>query len=453
MIGQAAYRRRWRPRRYELAAIIGGGLLVVVVLSSLASLAVGSLPLRATLFGLPGIGFVAAATFFALRALHDRESTIRARDLTRAFVLLVAGTFLWLTVLDAYTFTRAAGPEVAAVCAIACAPTTAIGLLVLRRLDRNEKEPWRLVLVAALYGAVVSTSLVIWAESLWDVLFTSRLVPGPAAETSSAYSAGIFEELAKGTAVVLLYLVMRDEIDDVVDGIVYGAAVGLGFNFMESVAYMTHQYAILAPEGLGPAAAAGQWYFRQVLGLFLGHATYTALVGAGIGVARQLPRTGQRVLAIASGFLAAIAAHFAWDAWQAFVLVGASSSQLLLAHARYAIVIGPFAAVVVLLLVMGQHIEGRALRRQLQAEAATGLGAVLTGEVPVLMSPWQRFLARLTALGRSGPAAYLALARLQTAQLHLAMERWHRERREIDQPLAAEEALREHVLALRPQLQ
>jgi protease PrsW len=105
--------------------------------------------------------------------------------------------------------------------------------------------------------------------------------------------------------------------------------------------------------------------------------------------------------------------------------------------------------VVLVLLVMGQHVEGSALRRHLRVEAAGGLGAVLPDEVAVLMSPWQRLLARLAALGRGGPGAYLRLARLQRAQLHLAMERWHRERREIDQPLAAEEALRAHVLELR----
>jgi len=449
MIQQAAYRRRWRPTRYGLAAMIGAAIFVVLVLSSVASLAIGPVPLRATLFGLPGIGLVTAATFFVLRALHDHEPKVRVRDATRAVVLFVVGIFLWLAVLDVYTFTQEAGPGVATASAIACMPTTAIGLLVIRRFDRNEKEPWRLVLVAALWGAIVSTSLVVWAESVWDLVFTATLVPGPAADTSAAYSAGIFEELAKGTAVVLLYLVMRDEIDDVVDGIVYGAAVGLGFNFMESVAYMTHQYAILAPVGLGPAGAAGQWYFRQVVGLFFGHATFTALIGAGIGIARQMPLLSQRLLVTASGFLAAIAAHFAWDAWQAFVLVGSSSTQLLVANARYVMVIGPFAAAVLLLLVMGQHVEGRALRRHLGVEAASGLGAVLPNEVAVLMSPWQRFLARLAALGRGGPGAYFRLARLQRAQLHLAMEQWHRERREIDQPLAAEDALRGHVLELR----
>ena len=449
MIGSAADRRRWRASRYWLAGLIGATVLVGLILSSAASLAVGPVPLRATVFGLPAVGFVVAATVYFLRALHDREAAVRGRDLTRAGALLLVGVFLWLAVLDAFTFTEEAGPGVAAACAVACVPTTAFGLLVVRRLDRNEKEPWRLVLVTALWGAIVSTSLVVWAEALWNLVFTAQLVPGPAANTSTAYSAGILEELAKGTAVLLLYLLMRDEFDNVVDGIVYGAAVGFGFNFMESIGYMTHLYAILAPEGGGVQAAAGQWYFRQVVGLFFGHATYTALIGAGVGIARQLPRPRQRLLVIACGFLAAIAAHFAWDAWQAFVLIGASSMQLLLAHARYLVMAGPFTAVVLLLLAMGLQMEGTALARQLREEAATGLGAVLPIEVTVLMSPGHRFRARLAALARGGPAAYARLGRLQAAQMNLAMERWHRERDEVDEPPAAEEALRRHILDLR----
>jgi hypothetical protein len=57
----------------------------------------------------------------------------------------------------------------------------------------------------------------------------------------------------------------------------------------------------------------------------------------------------------------------------------------------------------------------------------------------------------MRALGQGGFKAYLRLARLQTAQLDLAMERWHRERREIDLPLEAEDELRRRVIELRRQ--
>lgn len=76
----------------------------------------------------------------------------------------------------------------------------------------------------------------------------------------------------------------------------------------------------------------------------------------------------------------------------------------------------------------------------------------MSEEVSILMSPWQRFQQRMRALRRGGPRAYIRLARLQTAQIDLAMERWHRERQEVDTPLEAEEEMRRQIVALRQQL-
>jgi RsiW-degrading membrane proteinase PrsW (M82 family) len=423
--------------------------MLVSAASSVVSLVARDVPARATLFGLPAVALVTAATYFGVRGLRERDSQERRRDRVRAFVLLAVAMGLWLLVVDVFTFTQAAGTRVALLCALACLPTTGFGLFVIRRLDRNEKEPWRLVLVASAWGAVVSTSLVIWGESIWDYFATRSLVPGPALDASIAYSAGIFEELSKGLAVLLLYLVMRDEFDDVVDGIVYGAAVGLGFNFMESIAYMTHLYALFQAEGQGAATAAVQWYMRQVLGLFFGHATYTALIGAGIGIARQLPGLGRRALCISCGFLIAIAAHFAWDAWVQLYPVSQTPFAIVEVHLRTLFMEGPFTSVVLLLLAVGLQLEGTALSRQLTEEARSGAGTVQPDEVGVLVSPWRRFRARVERLHEGGLPAYLGLAHLQAAQLDLAMERWHRERDEIDEPLEAEALLRQRVLTLR----
>jgi hypothetical protein len=181
-----------------------------------------------------------------------------------------------------------------------------------------------------------------------------------------------------------------------------------------------------------------------VLDLFFGHATFTALLGAGLGIARQLPTRRQRLIAIGCGWLAAIAAHFAWDAWLTFFPLGTGAFTLVQIHLRVLAMSGPFTAVVVVLLVMGGRIEGRNIARQLALEAANGRGAILPEEAPILASPGRRLRARLEA-GRG----YFREGRLQRAQIALALERWHRERQEIDRPLAAEEELRESVLAIR----
>jgi protease PrsW len=445
-------RPRGRPSRYGIAIAVAVIVLLILIASAILDYVyLDTIPGRTSLYGLMAVALVALGTFIGVRAF-DRDPKERRRHLIRASVLLGLAALLWLLVIDVYVFTGSAGPGVAAICAAACLPTTAFGLVVVRRLDRNEKEPWRLVLVAAAWGAIVATSMVIWAESLWGTIAERTLVPGPGLDASNAFSAGLLEELAKGTAVLLLFLVMRNEFDDVVDGIVYGAAVGLGFNFMESIAYMTHLYAIFSPEGVGGVAAGFQWYSRQVLGLFFGHATYTALIGAGIGIARQLHSRKQKVIAIVSGFLIAIAAHFSWDAWLAFFPIESSPMGLVEIHLRTLIMTGPFTAAVIALLLSGLQFEGRALAEQLRREAAEGTGTILPAEVPILISPWRRLTQRMQALSKGGVRAYLAVARLQTAQLDLAMERWHRERQEIDAPLEAEHDLRQRVIELRRKL-
>jgi RsiW-degrading membrane proteinase PrsW (M82 family) len=444
--------RARRPARYAIAIAIAVALSLVLVASSILNYVyLDTVAGRTSLYGLLAVALIAMGTFIGVRAV-DRDPARRRRDFIRASVLLGLAALLWLLLIDVFIFTDAAGPQVAAVCALACLPTTAFGLWVVRRMDRNEKEPWRLVLVAAAWGAVVATSLVIWAESLWQDIAIRTLVPGPGFDVSTAFSAGILEELAKGSAVVLLFLVMRNEFDDVVDGIVYGAAVGLGFNFMESVAYMTNLYAIFAPDHVGGYAAGFQWYARQVLGLFFGHATYTAFVGAGVGIARQLPSTRKKLIAIAAGFIVAIAAHFSWDAWINLFPIVQNNFFILEIHLRTLIMTGPFTAAVVALLLLGLQIESQALGDQFRKEAALGSGAIMPDEVPILVSPWRRFQQRLRALGRGGLRAYIRLARLQAAQVDLAMERWHRERQEVDTPLEAEQMLRSQVISLRKQL-
>ena len=444
-------RPRTRPARYTIALVIAAVLVIVMIANSLLDYTfLDKIGGRTSLFGLLAVALTALATFIAVRVLN-RDPAQRRRHAIRAGVLLGLATLLWLLMSDFFLFAQSAGPGVAAVCALACVPTTAFGLFVVRRIDRNEKEPWRLVLVAAAWGAIVATSLVIWGESYWEAIAVHTLVPGPGLDATNAFSAGLLEELGKGSAVVLLFLVMRNEFDDVVDGIVYGAAVGLGFNFMETITYMTNLYAVFAPEGSGAGIAGVQWYARQVLGLFMGHATYTAFIGAGIGVARQLPSPGKKVLAILAGFTIAIAAHFSWDAWLTFFPVSANNFLLLLieVHLRTLVMTGPFTAGVVALLIWGLRNESAALAMQLQMEAATGAGAVLPQEVEILIHPWRRFAERWRALEHSGFGAYARLGRLQAAQLDLAMERWHRARQELDAPVEAEDELRRHIVVLR----
>ena len=427
----AADPRAHRPPRYRLAAALGGAILAAMVLGSLVDLvALRSGVALLDLAGLLVVGLFSVGTWLLIRGI-DREPARRRRHLLRAAVVigLALGLFFFaVNLLNA---------RLNVFGVLLCLPTTGFALFLLRRADYNEREPWRLVLVAAGWGAVVATTMALLFESLWGHTIDAGLIPGPGQAVATAFNAAVFEEIPKGLAVLLLFLVMRNEFDDVVDGIVYGAAVGLGFNFMETVVYMS-------------VGGLPQWIFRQGFGLFLGHATYTALIGAGIGVARQVPGRTRKAVAIACGFSIAIAAHFAWDAWLWYFPHPSDPALYLLSiPLQYLAMTGPFFVAVLALLALGLRAEGRALRRELAAEAALAGGAVLPDEVPILSSVGGRIEARMRMLRQGGFRGYLWLRRLQRAQLDLAMERWHRARMEIDTPLEAELRLRDRVLAIR----
>jgi RsiW-degrading membrane proteinase PrsW (M82 family) len=422
----------WRARapRYTLAAVIGGVVFAALIVSLLLSV---SIPLPGwfrLLLGAGAIALIALETVLIVRGLGD-DSAVRRRRLLRSAVVLVAAAGLWLVAANVYLVSRAAGAGPAALATAACLPTTAFGLWFVHRLDRNEKEPWRLVLTATAWGGIVATTLAAGFERAWIAASLRSLLPGPGLDISVSFSAGFFEELGKGVAVLLLFLLMREEFDDVVDGIVYGAAVGLGFNFIESISYMTSIYGTAGPQG-----AFDQWLQRQVLDLFFGHATFTALLGAAIGVARQTRNLAAAVILVVSGWVAAIAAHFAFDLLH------------LLQLSTSAFTTWPFTAVVVILLVLGLRTEGRALERHLHAEAAEHPHVVNPEEIPFLLGPSKRLRARIAALRAGGPRDYLRQGRLQAVLLELALARWHAEREELDPDWCAETQAKLRRLAL-----
>jgi len=400
------------------------------------------------LFGIPAIACFVAGTVFEIRGLAEHDER-RHRDVVRGAVLLGAGFVLWVLVAESAFLFTGDSPALVLISAIACVPTTAFGLWVVHRIDRYEKEPWRVVLVAAVWGAIVATTLALIGEVIWDLLIGSAIPPGTVANVSTGISAGFMEEIAKGVAVLLLYLLMRDEFDGLVDGIIYGAVVGLGFNFMESTIYMVNGFQQAAQVGApGVAGAGAQWFLRQVVDLFTGHATYTALTGAGIGLARQYPRVWQKLPVIAAGWLSAIAAHLIFDAWIAAIPVQNILGVLLREVAGGA----PWTAIVLLLLGMGLIAEGNAIDLHLRTEAASGQGAIRPQEVGLLRHPLARLSERIRAFFRYGPGGWLAVTRLRNAQLDLALEQWHRERKVIESPLEAEDLLRRRVIQLRGQV-
>jgi hypothetical protein len=137
-----------------------------------------------------------------------------------------------------------------------------------------------------------------------DVGFTMVLGDkGLADLAGGSITAPLVEETWKGLAVLIVFLLFHKEFDSILDGIVYGAIVGLGFAATENVLYFFGQYM----DG-GWAGFFTNFFLR--IGIFAWeHPSYTALTGIGFAVSRTSRNTLVKFIAPVVGLGMAMFAH------------------------------------------------------------------------------------------------------------------------------------------------
>jgi RsiW-degrading membrane proteinase PrsW (M82 family) len=189
-----------------------------------------------------------------------------------------------------------------------------VPLALLWFLDRREREtPW-LFAAAFLWGGCIATGISLPFNTAFYHFVDAWVAQNPALTEVfgpdvvmmivAPVSAPIVEEIAKAVGVLLLFYLLRAEFDNMRDGLVYGALVGVGFNWFETALYVVKGYAEHGQAALG--LTLGLRYALFGLG---GHALFTGIFGAFLGFALQTRRRWLRVLAPIVGLLLAIAAH------------------------------------------------------------------------------------------------------------------------------------------------
>jgi protease PrsW len=291
--------------------------------------------------------------------------------------------------------------------------------VLLYGLDLYEREPLSLVIGALLWGAFAATSLSILANQGWALVVLDVFSVETATEWVAALTAPFTEEVLKGIGVVLIYLIARREIDDVLDGFVYGAMVGLGFTVIEDVFYFVNQFG-------GEVGGVLEGFFVRVVasGLY-GHVLYTGLFGIGVAyfVSRRAQASLGRRLAVATLFiLAGMFAHFLWNSplLNFYPEPGLQDAgdylQVILATTVKGL---PFLLFVLLMIGLARRREHRWFRAALATEV--GREGIHPDELRVLESPAARRKSRREMALRAGPLAAQTLKRLQKAQINLAM--------------------------------
>ncbi|MBE0669403.1 MAG: PrsW family intramembrane metalloprotease [Anaerolineales bacterium] len=172
-------------------------------------------------------------------------------------------------------------------------------------LDRYEKEPKALLGAAFFWGVVIAAGGAFVINTLFGVgiyIFTNSEAAADFGTTSIV--APIVEEILKGLAVGIVFLLFRKEFDSVLDGIIYGGLAGLGFAATENTLYIYRNgYLEGGWEGLFVLA------FIRVIVVGWMHAFFTAFTGIGFAVARLNKNILIKIIAPFVGLGIAITVH------------------------------------------------------------------------------------------------------------------------------------------------
>jgi RsiW-degrading membrane proteinase PrsW (M82 family) len=218
--------------------------------------------------------------------------------------LLVALAALVAWSLVELALTLATTPPV--ILAGAAAPASVFALAV-AHLARTRKPP-ALLAAAFLWGAAVAPVVSLPLNDAARGWLGSGVGTARSDVLAPAVVGPLVEESAKAVALGILVLARRGALAGPIDGLVYGAMIGVGFTMTENVSYLT----LAAVQG-GAGGLARAVYTRGVLG-GLNHAAFTATFGAALGAALRARSRARRGLLIGAGFAGALAQHALWNA-------------------------------------------------------------------------------------------------------------------------------------------
>jgi len=336
-------------------------------------------------------------------------------------------TFLRNAQLSQQVISHGGLSNVLAAITIPVVPALGIVLLV-NLIDRYEREPWLLRLAAFLWGALIAIPPALLIERAIDDGITTihfGWLSRTAAEVLGSFlfgaNAGITEEVVKGAGLIILLIALRDEFDNVTDGIIYGALIGAGFAMVENFVYFaqdSNQSLLFLIIG------------RIVLG-WLGHSTFTACLGAGLGYARQTRIPWQKWAMPLLGFGVGVLLHTLFDFvdFQANAAVHDSpSSDIVATVALIAIIadyIPPFIAqgTLLYLLMRSLNHEATVIREYLADEVLRGV--VTPDEYLLLQRSFRRTRLERYYFFKRGWRPWLTAKALYQTQIGLAFRKWH----------------------------
>ena len=335
-----------------------------------------------------------------------------------AMVTLVLNSLIGFSALAQYGIS-----SILAALFIPAVPAIGINLLV-NFIDRYEREPWFLRLAAFLWGATIAIPPALFIEKKVDSALQGLLGPGAGDVLRSAFqglNAGVTEETIKGLGLLLLFLILRDEFDNVTDGIVYGALIGAGFAMVENFRYFAIDF---------KSFPVFLIVYRIVLG-WLGHSTFTVCFGAALGYVRHTKVRWRQIVIPLAGYVLAVGLHSFFDFvdFQASAALNASPGNSQVTFLSLLALIGdyipPFLAQMFLFYILIKALahEAAVIREFLAVEVSNGV--VKVDEYALLQNSFSRTKAERKVWRTRGYRQWLRVKALYQTEIGLAFRKWH----------------------------
>jgi RsiW-degrading membrane proteinase PrsW (M82 family) len=175
-------------------------------------------------------------------------------------------------------------------------------LIFLWKMDKYEREPLGYVFRHFLWGAFGAVFFGIIGSLLLSVPLGAVFDEGATNFLMTVFTAPLVEETAKGY--ILFKTTKNKNFDNLTDGLVYGAAVGLGFGMTENFLYFvgsSESFAVWLPVVLIRTS------FTAVM-----HAISTGTFGAFLAVGKFSSPAKRRILTL-TGLFTAMLIHFLWN--------------------------------------------------------------------------------------------------------------------------------------------
>ena len=187
-----------------------------------------------------------------------------------------------------------------------------IFLIWVRNTERFGREPWFAVIKVFVWGAVfaviIAVILSLALTWLYNKFAPAYDVLGTQQDFGSLLAVLVVAPFVEEAAKALGIYTTAYNINEPEDGIVYGAASGLGFSATENLFY-----GLAALVTLGPAASITQIVVRSISSTLL-HASATATTGMGVG--KSLVSGGK--IRVAPYYLIAVAMHASYNFFASF---------------------------------------------------------------------------------------------------------------------------------------